>query len=103
MAARIVIIGGGLIGSAVASFLGERGFGATVTVIERDPTYKAASSALSASSIDGSGPGTAQAIGLENRAAADRRRGAADYLFPPCRDLLAAGCQEHERDSKRPL
>jgi len=51
MAARIVIIGGGVIGSAVASFLGERGFGPAVTVIERDPTYKSASSALSASSI----------------------------------------------------
>src|SRR5437763_16350212 len=45
-ARRIVIIGGGIIGSAIAGFLGER-----VTIIERDPSYRRASSALSASSI----------------------------------------------------
>ena len=47
----IVIIGGGVIGSAVASFLGERGAGERVVLIERDPGYRRASSALSASSI----------------------------------------------------
>lgn len=49
---RIVIIGGGAIGSAVAFFtLSDPDFKGTVTVIERDPTYARASSALSASSI----------------------------------------------------
>ncbi|HVF62961.1 MAG TPA: FAD-dependent oxidoreductase [Casimicrobiaceae bacterium] len=48
----VVIIGGGVIGSAIASFaLRDRAFDGTVTVIERDPTYACASSALSASSI----------------------------------------------------
>ena len=50
-ARRIVIIGGGVIGSAIASFLGERGIGDRVVIIEPDPTYRRASSALSASSI----------------------------------------------------
>jgi len=50
-ARRIAIIGGGVVGSAVAAFLGERGAGERVVVIERDPTYRRASSALSASSI----------------------------------------------------
>jgi FAD-dependent oxidoreductase domain-containing protein 1 len=50
--ARVVIIGGGVIGSAIAFFtLRDRAFRGTVTVIERDPTYARASSALSASSI----------------------------------------------------
>ena len=49
---KIVVIGGGAIGSAVASFtLGNPGFSGEVTVIERDPAYTRASSALSASSI----------------------------------------------------
>jgi glycine/D-amino acid oxidase-like deaminating enzyme len=48
----VVVIGGGAIGSAVACFLlGEPGFEGTVAVVERDPTYREASSALSASSI----------------------------------------------------
>lgn len=50
MHARVVIIGGGVIGSSVAYHLaaaGER----SVVVIERDPSYREASSALSASSI----------------------------------------------------
>jgi glycine/D-amino acid oxidase-like deaminating enzyme len=48
----VVIIGGGAIGSAIACFLMlEPGFGGTVAVVERDPTYRTASSALSASSI----------------------------------------------------
>ncbi len=45
----VVVIGGGVIGSAVATYL--RLGGASVTVIERDPTYATASSSLSASSI----------------------------------------------------
>jgi len=51
MSARVVIIGGGAIGSAIAYFLRLRGDQAEVTVVERDPTYARASSALSASSI----------------------------------------------------
>lgn len=45
----IVVIGGGVIGGAVATHL--RLGGVTVTVVERDPTYAGASSSLSASSI----------------------------------------------------
>ena len=48
---HIVIIGGGVIGSAIAAFLGERGAADGVTIIERDPSYRRASSALSTSSI----------------------------------------------------
>jgi glycine/D-amino acid oxidase-like deaminating enzyme len=52
MSRDIVIIGGGAIGSSVASFLvADPAFAGTVTVVERDPTYARASSALSASSI----------------------------------------------------
>jgi sarcosine oxidase len=50
--ADIVIVGGGVIGSAVAYFLAaDPGFGGTVTVVERDPTYAAASTALSVGSV----------------------------------------------------
>ncbi|MCU0949800.1 MAG: FAD-binding oxidoreductase [Burkholderiaceae bacterium] len=47
---EIVIIGGGVMGAATACFLA-RDHGARVTVLEPDPTYREASSALSASSI----------------------------------------------------
>ena len=48
----VIIVGGGAIGSSIAFHLtGEMGFEGRVTVIERDPTYARASSALSASSI----------------------------------------------------
>ncbi|TWA74656.1 glycine/D-amino acid oxidase-like deaminating enzyme [Azospirillum brasilense] len=48
----VVIVGGGVMGCAVAYFLAnDPGFGGTVAVVERDPTYQRASSALSASSI----------------------------------------------------
>jgi glycine/D-amino acid oxidase-like deaminating enzyme len=48
----VVIVGGGVIGCAVAYFLlAEPAFGGSVVVVERDPTYRQASSALSASSI----------------------------------------------------
>ena len=49
---KVVIVGGGVIGSALAYFLAAHArFRGEVTVIERDPTYAQASSALSASSI----------------------------------------------------
>lgn len=48
--ARIAIIGGGVIGSSVAYHLAAAGE-SSVVVIERDPSYREASSALSASSI----------------------------------------------------
>ena len=52
MSRHIVIVGGGVIGSAIASFaLADPAFRGKVTVVERDPTYARASSALSASSI----------------------------------------------------
>jgi glycine/D-amino acid oxidase-like deaminating enzyme len=49
---RVCVIGGAAIGSAVALFLARLGGSAVqVQVVERDPTYGRASSALSASSI----------------------------------------------------
>ena len=50
MRADIVIIGGGVVGSSIAFHLAEAGQ-RSVVVIERDPSYARASSALSASSI----------------------------------------------------
>jgi glycine/D-amino acid oxidase-like deaminating enzyme len=46
----VVIVGGGVLGAATACFLA-RDHGVEVTVLERDPSYRQASSALSASSI----------------------------------------------------
>jgi FAD-dependent oxidoreductase domain-containing protein 1 len=46
----VVIVGGGVLGAATACFLA-RDHGATVTVLERDPSHRQASSTLSASSI----------------------------------------------------
>jgi FAD-dependent oxidoreductase domain-containing protein 1 len=50
MQRSVVIVGGGVMGAANAYFLA-RDHGCAVTVLERDPTYARASSALSASSI----------------------------------------------------
>lgn len=50
--ADVAIVGGGAIGSAIACFLAaDPAFDGRVVVIERDPTYRQASSALSAASI----------------------------------------------------
>jgi len=46
----VLIVGGGVIGAATAYFLAA-GHGVCATVLERDPSYRRASSALSASSI----------------------------------------------------
>jgi glycine/D-amino acid oxidase-like deaminating enzyme len=48
---KVVIVGGGVIGSSVAYFLRVSDPGVDVTVIERDPSYACSSSALSAASI----------------------------------------------------
>lgn len=49
---RVVIVGGGAMGSSIAYWLtGDPEFGGEVVVVERDPTYASASSALSGSSI----------------------------------------------------
>jgi FAD-dependent oxidoreductase domain-containing protein 1 len=48
----VVIVGGGVMGCSVAYFLAsDPAFGGKIAVVERDPTYRTASSALSASSI----------------------------------------------------
>lgn len=48
----VVIVGGAVIGSAVAYFLtADPGFSGSVLVVERDPSYRTASTSLSSSSI----------------------------------------------------
>jgi glycine/D-amino acid oxidase-like deaminating enzyme len=50
--ADVVIIGGGVMGSSVAYFLkNDPDFSGDVVIVERDPTYRYATSSLSASSI----------------------------------------------------
>ncbi|HLW61717.1 MAG TPA: FAD-dependent oxidoreductase [bacterium] len=52
MTLKVAIVGGGAIGSAIASFVaGHPKFSGEVCVVERDPSYKVASSALSGSAI----------------------------------------------------
>ena len=52
VAQTVVIVGGGVVGSSIAYFLAAHPrFSGQVTVVERDPTYRRASSALSASAI----------------------------------------------------
>ena len=46
----MTIVGGGVIGASIAHFLAD-GHGIEATVLERDQTYRLASSALSASSL----------------------------------------------------
>lgn len=50
-ASRVVIVGGAVVGSSVAWHLVQLGFDGLVTVIEPDPTYSRAATALSASGI----------------------------------------------------
>ncbi|MCO5145084.1 MAG: FAD-binding oxidoreductase [Aquamicrobium sp.] len=47
----VVIVGGAIVGSAVAWFLRALGFAGAVTVVERDASYQHSSTALSAASI----------------------------------------------------
>lgn len=52
MRQQVVVVGGGVVGSSIAYFLASHPrFTGQVTVVERDPTYRRASSALSASAI----------------------------------------------------
>ena len=52
MTPKVVVVGGGVVGSSTAYFLASHPrFSGEVIVIERDPTYRRASSALSASAI----------------------------------------------------
>jgi glycine/D-amino acid oxidase-like deaminating enzyme len=51
VSSKVVIVGGGVIGSSIAYFLRLSDPTVSVTVIERDPTYARSSSALSAASI----------------------------------------------------
>lgn len=52
MAQRVAIVGGGAVGSSIAYFLASHPrFRGSIVVIERDPSYRYASSALSASAI----------------------------------------------------
>jgi glycine/D-amino acid oxidase-like deaminating enzyme len=51
VSSKVVIVGGGVIGSSIAYFLRLNDPSVSVTVIERDPTYARSSSALSAASI----------------------------------------------------
>ena len=48
---KVVIIGGAIMGSFAAWFLRREGFAGEVTVIEKDPTYRFCSTALSAAAI----------------------------------------------------
>jgi FAD-dependent oxidoreductase domain-containing protein 1 len=50
--AELVIVGGAIIGSSVATFLAQRpDWSGRIVVVERDPTYRTASTTLSAASI----------------------------------------------------
>jgi glycine/D-amino acid oxidase-like deaminating enzyme len=48
---RVVIVGGGIMGSFAAWSLRQEGFAGDITVVERDPSYRFSSTALSAAAI----------------------------------------------------
>lgn len=88
----VAIIGGGVIGSAIACCLaGEPGFRGSIVVIERDPTYRFAASALSLSSIRQQFS-TSVNIAISQFAIAFLRR-AADHLATPG-DIPDVGLKE---------
>src|ERR671914_2051986 len=50
--ADVVIVGGAIIGSSIATFLADRpDFDGRIVVVERDPTFRTSSTTLSAASI----------------------------------------------------
>ncbi|AOF92376.1 FAD-binding oxidoreductase [Sinorhizobium sp. RAC02] len=49
--AKVIIVGGAIMGSFAAWFLRREGFAGEITVVEKDPTYQFCSTALSAASI----------------------------------------------------
>ncbi|MCU0856387.1 MAG: FAD-binding oxidoreductase [Rhodobacteraceae bacterium] len=49
--ARVVIVGGGIMGSFAGWSLRQEGFAGQITVVERDPSYRFSSTALSAAAI----------------------------------------------------
>lgn len=49
--AKVVIVGGAIMGSFAAWFLRREGFAGEITVVEKDPTYQLCSTALSAAAI----------------------------------------------------
>ena len=49
--AKVVIVGGAIMGSFAAWFLRREGFAGEITAVEKDPTYQFCSTALSAASI----------------------------------------------------
>ena len=51
MAGGVVIVGGAIIGSFCAWFLRRHGYSGPITVVEKDPSYRYSSTALSAASI----------------------------------------------------
>ncbi|HWY80827.1 MAG TPA: FAD-binding oxidoreductase, partial [Roseiarcus sp.] len=48
---KVIIVGGAVVGSFVAYFLQEMGFNGQIQIVERDPTYRFSSTALSAASV----------------------------------------------------
>ena len=76
----VVIVGGGVVGSAIAYFLsGNPDFSGRIAVVERDPAYRTASSSLSTSAIRqqfGAAPNIAMsAFSIDFLRAADERLG----------------------------
>lgn len=51
MSEQVVIVGGAIMGSFAAWFLRREGFAGDITVVEKDPTYRFCSTALSAAAI----------------------------------------------------